>query len=157
MDSVFRAAIIYFFLLIIFRIAGKRTLAEITTFDLLLTLIISEATQQAMIDNDHSITGAIVVITTLVGIDILLSILKQRFPTLGHILDGRPVLVLRDGKILADRAKQERIDHDDILAAARRLQGLERLDQIKYAVVEESGGLSIIPVHRSQSGGNSKS
>lgn len=145
MDSVYRAVAIYCFLLVIFRVAGKRSLAEITTFDLLLTLIISEATQQAMIDNDHSITGAVVVISTLVGLDIALSLLKQRFPALDRVLDGIPIVVLRHGKILKDRADQERVSQDDILAAARKLQGLERLEQIEYAVVEESGGISIIP------------
>jgi uncharacterized membrane protein YcaP (DUF421 family) len=148
MDSVFRAAAIYIFLLIIFRIAGKRTLAEITTFDLLLTLIISEATQQAMIGSDNSVTGAIITISTLVGIDIAFSLLKQRFRKLGRVIDGEPVLVLRDGKILYERAKHERVDKDDILAAARKLHGLERLDQIKYAVVEQGGGISIIPMER---------
>jgi uncharacterized membrane protein YcaP (DUF421 family) len=145
MDSVYRAATVYCFLLIIFRVAGKRTLAEITTFDLLLMLIISEATQQAMIDNDHSITGAIIVVSTLVGLDIALSLLKQRFSRLDRILDGTPVVILRDGVLLKDRANQERVDEGDILAAARRLQGLERLDQIQHAVVEENGGISIIP------------
>ena len=145
MDSVYRAATIYCILLIIFRIAGKRTLAEITTFDLLLMLIISEATQQAMVDDDHSIVGAIVVICTLVGLDIGLSVLKRRFPALARTIDGIPTVVLRDGVILKDRTKFERVNREDILAAARRLQGLERLDQIKYAVVEESGGISIIP------------
>jgi uncharacterized membrane protein YcaP (DUF421 family) len=148
MDSVFRAAAVYIFLLLIFRISGKRTLAEMTPFDLLLTLIISEATQQAMIDSDNSVTGAIVIITTLVGLDIMFSLLKRRFQRLGTLIDGEPVIVLRDGEILHERAEKERIDKSDILAAARKLHGLERLEQIKYAVVEEGGGISIIPKER---------
>lgn len=148
MDSVFRAAAIYIFLLLIFRIAGKRTLAEITTFDLLLTLIISEATQQAMIDSDNSVSGAIVIITTLVGMDVALSLLKRRFRTLARIVDGEAIVVLRDGEILHERAAKERVDRDDILAAARKTHGLERLEQIKYAIVEEGGGISIIPKER---------
>lgn len=150
MDSVYRAAAIYCILLVIFRVAGKRTLAEITTFDLLLMLIISEATQQAMVDNDHSISGALLVICTLVGLDIGLSLIKRRFPRLARVLDGTPTVVLRDGEIIHEVAKRERVDRDDILAAARRLQGLERLDQIKVAVVEESGGLSIVPRARDE-------
>jgi uncharacterized membrane protein YcaP (DUF421 family) len=149
MDNIYHAAAIYVFLLIIFRFAGKRALAEITTFDLLLTLIISEATQQAMVNNDHSLTGAIVLITTLVGLDISLSLLKQRFPTLAKVVDGVPVVVFKNGRLLHDRATKERVDSDDVLGAARRIHGLERLDQIKYAVVEESGGISIIPAERS--------
>jgi uncharacterized membrane protein YcaP (DUF421 family) len=149
MDNVYHAAAIYVFLLIIFRFAGKRALAEITTFDLLLTLIISEATQQAMVNNDHSLTGAIVLITTLVGLDIGLSLLKQRFPTLARVVDGVPVVVFKNGRLLHDRAAKERVDSDDVLGAARRIHGIERFDQIKYAVVEESGGISIIPMERS--------
>ncbi len=145
MDSVFRAAAVYVVLVIIFRISGRRTLAEITTFDLLLILIISEATQQAMIDSDNSITGAVVVICTLVGIDVTLSVVKQKFPKVAKVLDGLPVIVLRDGKLLEERAQQERIDWGDILAAARRTHGIENVEQIKYAIVEENGGISIIP------------
>jgi uncharacterized membrane protein YcaP (DUF421 family) len=148
MDSVFRAAAIYVILLLIFRISGRRTLSEITTFDFLLILIISEATQQAMIDSDHSITGAVLVITTLVGMDIGLSLAKQRFPSLGRLLDGAPIIVLRDGKILEHRAWKERVSKEEILAEARHLHGLENLEQIKYAVVEENGGISIIPKER---------
>lgn len=150
MDSVLRAAAIYVFLVLIFRISGRRTLNEITTFDLLLLLIISEATQQAMIDSDHSLTGAILVICTLVGIDITLSLVKQRFPRVARVFDGLPVVVMRDGKLFHDRIKQERINEDDILAAARQHYGLESMDQIKHAIVEESGGISIIPKTRSK-------
>jgi uncharacterized membrane protein YcaP (DUF421 family) len=145
MDSVYRGLAVYCILFIIFRIAGKRTLTEISTFDFLLLLIISEATQQAMIDSDHSITGAVIVICTLVGFDIFLSVLKQKYPALGKALDGIPIVVLRDGKLLRERADKERVTEDDVLAAARRLHGLERMDQIRYAIIEESGGLSIIP------------
>ena len=83
MDAVLRSATIYVFLLVIFRLSGKRSLAQITTFDFVLLLIIGEATQQALLGNDFSITYALIVITTLVGIDIGLSLLKQRFQRLG--------------------------------------------------------------------------
>jgi uncharacterized membrane protein YcaP (DUF421 family) len=131
--------------LIIFRIAGERVLGEITTFDLLLILIISEATQQAMVNNDHSLVGAMILITTLVGIDITLSLMKQRFPRLAKVVDGLPVILVKDGKIIESHASRERVSKDDILAAARSLQ---RMDQIKYAIVEESGKISIVPTDR---------
>jgi uncharacterized membrane protein YcaP (DUF421 family) len=148
MDTVYRALVIYVFLLIIFRIAGERVLGEITTFDLLLILIISEATQQAMVNNDHSLVGAMILITTLVGIDITLSLMKQRFPRLAKVVDGLPVILVKDGKIIESHASRERVSKDDILAAARSLQGIERMDQIKYAIVEESGKISIVPTDR---------
>jgi uncharacterized membrane protein YcaP (DUF421 family) len=145
MDSVVRATAIYFVVWMLFRIAGKRTLSEATPFDFVLLLIIGETTQQALLGQDFSLTNAILLIATLIGIDVLLSVIKQRSARAERILDGRPVLVLENGRLLEDRMRRERVDREDILEAARRLQGLERIDQIKHAVLEPSGGISIVP------------
>lgn len=155
MDAVLRSAAIYLFLLVIFRVAGKRTLAQITTFDLVLLLIISEVTQQAMVGNDFSLTQAMLAIVTLVGLDIGLSLWKQRSSTLERLVDSVPVLILENGRPLQERMKQLRVDESDILNAARELQGLERLDQIKYAILERSGHISVIP--KSEAGGSRQS
>ncbi|GAA5514426.1 UPF0702 transmembrane protein YetF [Deinococcus carri] len=145
MDAVLRSAAIYLFLLLIFRVAGKRTLTQITTFDFVLLLIISEVTQQAMIGDDFSITQAVLAIVTLVGLDISLSLWKQRSPRVERLIDSVPVLILENGQPIKERMEQLRIDESDILNAARELQGLERLDQIKYAILERSGNISVIP------------
>ena len=145
MDSVLRAGAVYLFLLLLFRLAGKRTLAEVTTFDFVLLLIISEATQQAMVDGDNSMTNAFLLIATLIGMNILMSELKQRFKPVDRLLDGLPLLIVEHGKPLHDRMAKERVDVDDVLDAARESHGLERLDQIKYAVLERNGRISIIP------------
>ena len=145
MNSIIRGAAVYVFVWLVLRIAGKRTLTEATTFDLVLLLIISETTQQAMIDSDHSITNAFLLIVTLVGIDIASTIFKRRSSAFERFMDGVPLVILEDGKPLRDRMRKVRVDEDDILAAARDKSGLERLDQIKYAVLERSGGISIIP------------
>lgn len=145
MESVIRALIVYFFLLIVFRIAGKRTLSEATTFDLVLLLIISETTQQAMVDNDHSMTNGGVLILTLVIADIGLSFLKQWVPALDPVLDGTAVLLIRNGQLLKERMNRERVDENDILEAARSQEGLEELSQIKHAVLERDGQISIVP------------
>jgi uncharacterized membrane protein YcaP (DUF421 family) len=144
-DAVLRAAAIYAFLLLIFRIAGKRSLSQITTFDFVLLLIIGEATQQALLGNDFSITNALLIIVTLVGVDIGMSLWKQRSPALEKLVDGVPLVIVEEGKPLKDRMDKARVDEADILTAARELQGLERMDQIKYAVLERSGGISIVP------------
>ena len=145
MDAVLRAAAIYAFLLVLFRIAGKRSLSESTTFDLVLLLIVGEATQQALLGNDFSITNALLVILTLVGLDIGMSLWKQRSPQLEKWVEGVPLVIVENGQPLKDRMDKARVDESDILEAARTLQGLERMDQIKYAVLERSGGISIIP------------
>lgn len=145
MDAVFRAAAIYFFLLVIFRIAGARTLAQMTTFDFVLLLIVAEATQQGLIGDDFSLTQAMLVIVTLIGIDIGLSLLKDKLPLLDKWIEGTPLIIVQDGKPLQERMKGARVDESDVLAAARELQGLERMDQIKFAVLERTGEISIIP------------
>jgi uncharacterized membrane protein YcaP (DUF421 family) len=144
-DSVLRAAAIYIILLLVFRLAGKRSLAQITTFDFILLLVIGEATQQALLGDDFSMTNAVIVIVTLVVLDIGMSLAKQRSPQLGKLLDDVPLVILQDGQLLRERMSKSRVDESEIMAAARELQGLERLDQIKYAVLEQNGAISIIP------------
>ena len=148
MDTVIRAACVYALLLIIFRIAGKRSLAQITTFDLVLTLIISEAIQQAMVDNDNSMTNAFILVITLVVLDVGLSLLKQRSKHVDRIIEGLPVIVLEGDTLHRDRMMRERIDESEIVGAARAAHGLERLDQIKYAVVEPNGRITVVPRER---------
>ena len=145
MDSVMRAVAVYVFLLVLFRVAGKRSLAEITSFDFVLLLVFSEAIQQALIDDDNSLTNGFLVILTLVTMNIALTLWKQRSPRLDRLLDDVPLIVVEDGRPLKDRMNKARIDETDVMQAARQLQGLERMDQIKYAVLERSGGISIIP------------
>ena len=145
MQSVFRAAAVYFILLLVFRVSGNRSIGQITAFDFVLLLIISEAIQQAMITTDYSITNAFLLVVTLVGLDIMMSLWKQRSQKVARILDGLPVLVIENGKLHHDRMQKERVDEGDILQAAREKHGLERLDQIKHAVVEASGGITVVP------------
>jgi uncharacterized membrane protein YcaP (DUF421 family) len=145
MESVIRAAVVYVVLLVLFRISGKRSLAEITSFDLVLLLIISEATQQAMIDYDNSMTNALLLVATLVGLNILFSVIATRWKTFNQLIEDVPLVIVDDGRPLCDRMRKERIDETDILEAARQLEGLERLDQIKYAILERTGHITIVP------------
>jgi uncharacterized membrane protein YcaP (DUF421 family) len=144
MQSVLRATAVYLMLLLVFRVSGNRSIGQITAFDFVLLLIISEAIQQAMITTDYSVTNAFLLVVTLVGIDIMMSLWKQKSERVAKILDGVPVLVVENGKAHEDRMRMERVDESDILAAARDKQGLERMDQIKHAIVEASGGITIV-------------
>jgi uncharacterized membrane protein YcaP (DUF421 family) len=145
MSTIIRAIIIYVILLIVFRLSGKRTLSHITTFDFVLLLIIGEATAQALLGEDFSLTAGLMAIVTLVSIDIGTSLLKQRSPKLEKLLDGVPLVIVENGKLIQDRADKARVDEEDVLMAARESHGLERMDQIKYAVLERSGGITVIP------------
>ena len=145
MESLMRGSAVYFFLLIVLRVSGRRTLSETTAFDFVLLLIVSETTQQAMVGADQSMTNAALLILTLVGWDFVLSFVKQRSPLLQRALEGSSVVILEDGKPLKKAMDRERVDIEDILEAAREKQGLETLDAIKRAVLERAGEISIIP------------
>jgi len=145
MDSVLRSVAVYLFVLVVFRITGKRSLSQITTFDFILLLIIGEATQQALLGNDFSFINACVVIGTLMTLEVIFSWLEERSPALGRVMGSLPVVVLENGKLLEDRAKREGVTLSEILAAGRDKHGLERLDQFKYAILERHGGISVVP------------
>lgn len=145
MPLVMKAAITYVVITLVLRMAGKRTFGQLTSFDLVLLLIISEATQQALIGDDFSLTRSILVIVTLVTIDIGVSLLKQRVPKVDRGLDSLPVILVENGEVFEDRLQKSRVDLADILAAARMTQGVRRLEDIAYAVLEREGTVSIIP------------
>ena len=145
MDAILSAFTIYLFLLVVFRIGGKRTLGQTTTFDFVLLLIIAETTQQALLGDDYSLTNALLLITTLISIDIALSLLKRRWPKLDRLVEGVPMVIVEHGKPLWDRMHKARVDESDVLTAARELQGLKRMEDIEYAVLERSGSISIVP------------
>ena len=133
-----------FLLLVIFRVSGKRTLAQITTFDFVLLLIVSEATQNALVGNNASMTHAFMVILTLVATDIALSLLKQRWPTLDRWIEGIPLVIVEKGRPLEENMRHARVDEEDVLTAARERQGLLTMDQIGLAVLERNGQISIV-------------
>lgn len=140
METVLRGAAVYAILLLIIRFSGRRTLAQMTAFDLVLILIVAETTQQALLGDDFSITNAVVLILTL-G----LSYVKETWPAAEKALDGRPTVLVVDGQPLERPLRRARVAIEDVLEAARTQQGLQRLDQIRYAVLEVGGGISIVP------------
>ena len=145
MESVIRPTFVYLFVLVLLRLTGRRTLAQITTFAFVLLLIISEACQQALIGVDNSMINSAIVVATLIGLNILMSLLKQRSRWFDRLLDDIPVLIVQDGKPLKDRMYEARVDEDDVLDAARENCGLERMEQIRHAILERDGQISIIP------------
>lgn len=149
MDTVLRAAAIYAILLIAVRLSGRRTLSELTTFDFILLLVISEAVQQGLVGDNNSVTSAIITVVTLVLINVAFSYLKTRIPWVEKFLEGVPTVLVENGRPLTDRMKKARVSEDDIMVSARELQGLERMDQIKFAILEAGGRITIIPAEKS--------
>ncbi len=144
MESVLRPLALYVTLLVMMRLSGKRSLGEVTAFDFVLLLIISEAVSNAIVGPDTSLTGATVAITTLLLVDIGVSMAARRWRTLATLLDEEPVVVAENGRVIEEHIRKERLDEQDIIEAARA-QGLEGLTDVKQAVLERHGSISVIP------------
>jgi uncharacterized membrane protein YcaP (DUF421 family) len=144
MEIILRAVSVYVILWLIFRVSGKRTLKDMTTFDFILLLIVSECTQQGLVGEDHSVTGVFLAVGTLVGVDILLSCVKRGSQAVEKVVDSVPVLLIEKGHIHADRLRRERVDEADILASARETRGIARMAEIDYAILETNGTISVI-------------
>jgi uncharacterized membrane protein YcaP (DUF421 family) len=145
MDSVFKAIAVYVGLWAIIRLSGRRTLAELSTFDFILFLLIGGATQRALIGQDYSLINAFVVLATLVAMDIGVGLLERDFPGFAKIIKGTPTILVDHGQMLKLRMRWARVTENEILEAARALHGIETLDQIKFAILEAKGDISIIP------------
>jgi len=145
METVVRGIVMYIFLIAVMRLSGRRTLAQITTFDFILLLIISETTQQALLGDDFSLVNSFLLIITLFAMDIALSYLKEWSPRADRIIDGAPTVLVSLGKLDEEALRGTRVGLDDILEAARAQHEVERLEQIKFAVLEVGGDISIIP------------
>jgi uncharacterized membrane protein YcaP (DUF421 family) len=148
MDSVLRGLAVYFVLLLVTRLSGRRALAEMTPFDFVLILIVAETTQQALLGEDYSIVNAAILILTLFTTDIGLSYVKRRFRRIAKVVDGTPTLLVCHGQPLDEVMRKVRVDIDDVLQAGREQHGLERLDQIEFAVLEIGSRISIIPARQ---------
>ncbi len=120
-------------------------MAEMDTFDMVTLLIISEATQNALTQKNYSMTYSLIVISTLIACSTMMAWFKSKKPQIELALQGGPLIVVENGTLLRDRMNKAFVDEQDILSSARKNQSLERLDQIKYAILETNGQISIIP------------
>jgi uncharacterized membrane protein YcaP (DUF421 family) len=129
----------------VIRMSGRRTLGQLTVFDFILFLIIGGAAQRSLMAQDYSLTQAFLVIATFAVIDIALSLIECHAPGVGKIVKGVPTIVVENGRVLNGRLRRARLTEDEVLEAARRLHGLETMEDIKFAIFEASGEISIIP------------
>jgi uncharacterized membrane protein YcaP (DUF421 family) len=145
METVLNTLFVYAAILILTRLSGRRTLSQATPFDVVLVLLIAQSAQNLLVGSDGSFTNALVVIGTLILADVGLSYLKLNFRILSFLIEGAPTILIHEGKARSDTMQRARISSADILEAARLSQGMSDLDQIRFAVLETSGAISIIP------------
>ena len=144
MDIVFRAAFVFFFILFLTRIVGRRELSSMEPFDLILLIVIGDLVQQGVTQNDMSVTGAVLAVGTMGALTMLVSWAGWRWRILRPVLEGEPIIVVEDGEPIKRNLDRNRITVDEVEAAAREQQ-VDRLDDVRWAVLETSGRISIIP------------
>ncbi|MEX0427112.1 DUF421 domain-containing protein [Nocardioides sp. DS6] len=141
MEIVIRALVIFCFLWLVTRAVGRSTLGELSTFQLLLYVTMGDLVQQAVTQQDYSLTAGMLAISTFALLTVSLSWVQWRFPRARPLTAGRPVLVWRDGGPVDEAMREQRLAVADVLVAARE-QGIRRTDEIEYAVLEADGRLS---------------
>jgi uncharacterized membrane protein YcaP (DUF421 family) len=143
MDIVVRAAVIYAFVWLVLRGIGKRELAQLNPFELVLLIVTGDLVQQAVTLEDHSLVGAGTILSTLALLTVLTSWLSLRSRRFARVFEGEPVPVLRDGEPVERTMRFERIRHDELVAEARK-QGIARLEDVRVATLEEDGSISFL-------------
>jgi len=143
MDIVLRGIFVFFALYVLMRVIGRRELSKLEPFDLILLIILGDAVQQGLTQDDYSLTGAFLAIGTIAVLQVAVSYANFRIPRLRPILDGEPIVVVQDGRPIEKNLKRERLTLEDLAAAARR-QNIAKLEDVQWAVLETSGTISFI-------------
>jgi uncharacterized membrane protein YcaP (DUF421 family) len=143
MDLVARAIVVFCFVLILTRVIGKRELSQLQPFDLVLLIVLGDALQQGLTQDDYSLTGAVLVVGTIAVLQVFVSWLGYRFPRTRPILEGEPIIIVQDGKVIERNIKRERLTVEEIAEQAR-LQQIPHLSEVRFAVLETSGAISFI-------------
>jgi uncharacterized membrane protein YcaP (DUF421 family) len=144
MDIVLRAAVVFVFIFVVMRLIGRRELGNLEPFDLILLVVTGDLVQQGITQADNSVTGALLAISTIALLTTFVSYLSFRVRRLRPLLDGEPLVLVDDGRLIERNLRRERITADDVAAEAR-LQNIASIDQVRWAVLETTGEISIIP------------
>jgi uncharacterized membrane protein YcaP (DUF421 family) len=143
MDVVLRSAVIFVVIWVLMRLLGRRELSNLEPFDIIMLVVIGDFVQQAATQQDLSVTGAVLSVSTIGILTLAFSWLSWRFPRLRPALDGTPLVLVEEGKLLMDNMRRERITIEE-LAAQARLQRIESIEQVNWAVLETGGQISFI-------------
>jgi uncharacterized membrane protein YcaP (DUF421 family) len=150
MDIVLRGIFVFAFLYVLMRMIGRRELSSLEPFDLILLIVLGDAVQQGLTQDDYSLTGAFLAIGTIAILQLAVSYANFRFPKLRPVLDGEPIVVVQDGKPIEKNLRRERVTIEDLAAAARR-QNIATIADVQWAVMETSGAISFIKKPGSES------
>lgn len=143
MDIVLRATVIFVALYVLVRLMGKRELGQMTPFELIVLVVIGDLIQQGVTQNDFSLTGAIIAVSTIAFLALVMSWLSYLFPRAERLFEGEPRVILRDGELLADNLRRNRLTRSEI-ESEMRLAGISRMSDVAWAILEPRGKISFI-------------
>ncbi len=143
MDLVLRCIVIFVFLFVVMRAIGRRELSQLQPFDLILLVVLGDLITQGALQSDLSVTGSFIAVGTFALLSVAVSYLSFRFARLRPILDGEPIVVLQDGELIERNMRRERLTREDVEEAARA-DGIERLADVRWGVLETTGRISFI-------------
>jgi uncharacterized membrane protein YcaP (DUF421 family) len=143
MDIALRATVAFLFILLITRIVGRRELSSLEPFDLILLVVLGDLVQQGVTQSDYSVTGLLIAGATFALLAVGVSYLGFKVKLLRPVLEGEPIVIVRDGQVIDANLRRERITRDE-LAAAARLQQIASLDEVSWAILETSGQISFL-------------
>ena len=144
MDIALRAIVLYVFLVLVMRVSGRRELSSLSPFDLILLIVLGDAVQQGLTQDDYSVTGAIIAVSTLAAMQVGSSYVSFRSRRVEKVLEGEPLVLVQDGRIVEEIARRERLTTSEILESMRSKQ-IARLDDVAWAIVETNGEINFIP------------
>ena len=143
MDIVARAAFMFVFLYVLLRIMGKRELGQLTPFELVVMIVLGDLMQQGVTHNDTSLTGAVLAISTFAFLAIAMSWISYLSPRAEKLLDGEPRVVIRDGNLLKENLRRDRMTQSEV-ESEMRIAGIASMDQVAWAILEPQGKISFI-------------
>jgi uncharacterized membrane protein YcaP (DUF421 family) len=143
MDIVLRAVVLYVFIVFVMRVIGRRELSSMTPFDLVLLIILGDAIQQGLTQDDYSVTGAILAVATIATLQVFTSYLSYRSKKARTVLEGDPIVLVDHGRIVQGNLKRERMTEDEV-AEEMRQQQIPSLDEVEWAIIEANGSISFI-------------
>jgi len=143
MDIVIRGIVLFAFMYLLMRVIGRRELSSLAPFDLFLLIVLGDSIQQGLTQDDYSVVGAVLAVSTFAIMQFLVSYTSFRFPRLRPVLEGEPIVIIQDGKPIERNIKRERLTVEEVLEEAR-LSQISSLDEIEWAVLEPSGNISFI-------------
>lgn len=149
-EFIARAAIVYAVLLVLVRISGKRTVGEFTPFDLLVVMLLAESTQGALVGGDESVAGSLIVAATLIAMNYAVGFASARSKAVDRVVEGEPVVLLRNGRVLTDALKRNNVPLSDLDESLRK-QGITEHSKVEIAMLETNGDITVIRKRRSRS------